>query len=98
MRKFYGLGLAMVAVCAIGVLSAASASAITFLLAEWLSSGSSITATLLTETTGGEVAFTETLDGIKIDILCSGIFDGSIGPNGADEIEEPLIYLAKRLV
>ena len=88
MRKFHVLGLALVAVCAFGVLSAAGASALTFLLAEWLSSGNPIT-TLLSETTG-ELALTETLDGIAINALCSGILDGFIGPNGADEITELL--------
>src|ERR1700728_3783408 len=89
MKKFYVLGLALVAVCAVGVMSAAGASAVTFLLAEWLEGGSGITATLLTEIKG-ELALTETLDGIKINELCSGIFDGFIGPNGADEITEIL--------
>ena len=89
MKKFYVLGLALVAVCAVGVMSAAGASAVTFLLAEWLEGGSGITATLLTEIKG-ELALTETLDGIKINELCSGIFAGFIGPNGADEITEIL--------
>ena len=89
MRKFHVLGLALVAVCAFGVLSAAGALALTFLLAEWLSSGNPITTTLLSETTG-ELAFTETLDGIAINALCSGILDGFVGPNGADEITEAL--------
>jgi len=89
MRKFHVLGLALVAVCAFGVLSAAGASALTFLLAEWLSSGNPITTTMLSEITG-ELALTETLDGIKINALCSGSLDGFIGPNGADEITELL--------
>ncbi|HXP99471.1 MAG TPA: hypothetical protein VN845_05320 [Solirubrobacteraceae bacterium] len=89
MKKFYVLGLALVAVCAVGVMSAAGASADVFLLAEWLESGSGITATLLVEITG-ELALTETLDGIKINALCSGILDGFIGPDGADEITELL--------
>ena len=32
----------------------------------------------------------ETVLGIKIDVVCSGVFDGSIGPNGADDITELL--------
>ena len=96
MRKFHVLGLALVAVCAFGVLSAAGASALTFLLAEWLSSGNPITTTLLSETTG-ELAFAETLDGIAINALCSGILDGFVGPNGADEITEALT-LAKETI
>jgi len=83
------LGLALVAVCAVGVLSAAGASAVTFLLAEWLENGISVTATLLAEITG-ELALTETLLGNKIDALCSGSLDGFVGPDGADEITELL--------
>lgn len=89
MKNFHVLGLALVAVCAFGVLSAAGASALTFLLAEWLASGVGITATLLAEIVG-ELAFTETLDGIKINVLCSRILDGFIGPDGAGEITEAL--------
>jgi len=89
MRKFHVLGLALVAVCAFGVLSAAGASAVTFLLAEWLEGGVGLTATLLAEIKG-ELALSETLDGININALCSGILDGNIGPNGADEITELL--------
>lgn len=84
------MGLALVAVCAVGVMSAAGASAVTFLLAEWLEAGTSgITATLLSEIKG-ELALKETLDGIKINALCNGILDGSVGPDGADEITELL--------
>ncbi len=88
MNRFV-LGLALTAVCLVTVLSADSASAVTFLLAEWLESGSPVTATLLAEVTG-ELSFSETLDGIHINNLCSGIFDGFIGPDGAGEITEAL--------
>jgi hypothetical protein len=89
MRKFLLLGLVLGAVCAFGILSVAGASALTFLLAEWLESGKGITATLLAEIPD-ELAFTETLDGIKIDVLCSAILDGFVGPDGAAEITETL--------
>lgn len=89
MKRYHVLGLALVAVCAMGVLSAA-ASAATFLLAEWLESGNPVTATLLAEILGSELSLSETLDGIHINALCSGSLDGFIGPNGADEITEAL--------
>src|SRR6202034_2246398 len=89
MKTTYVLGLALVAIFAVGVLSAASASALTFLLAEWLENGSPVTATLLFETPE-TVLFDEELDGIPIHIVCSVILDGFIGPNGAAEITEIL--------
>ena len=89
MRKFHVLGAALAALFAFGVLTAASASAVTFLLAEWLVGGVGISTTQLTDSEG-ELLLEETVLGIKIDALCSGIFDGSIGPNGADDITELL--------
>ncbi len=89
MKRFHVLTLALVAVCAVGVLSAAGASAVTFLLAEWLEGNAGLTATLLAKITG-ELLLAETLDGIKIDALCSGIFVGDVGPNGADDMTELL--------
>lgn len=90
MKRFHVLSLALVAVCAVGVLSAAGASAaVTFLLAEWLENNAGLTATLLAKTTG-ELLIAETLDGIKIDLLCSWIYVGDVGPNGADDITELL--------
>jgi hypothetical protein len=93
MRKFHILGAALIAVFAIGVLSAATASALTFLLAEWLENGSGITATLLAEIEG-ELLLLEkvTFLGVTItlDALCSGILDGFIGPDGASDITELL--------
>jgi len=92
MRKFHVLGLALVAVCAMGVLSA-SASALTFLLAEWLENGNRLTETLLAEISG-ELTLKETITilGVKTEIeaLCSGILDGDIGEDGADDITELL--------
>lgn len=64
---------------------------ISFLLAEWLVGGASVTTTLLVQTTG-ELLLEDkkaTL-GIKAMVLCSGILDGTIGPNGEDEITEIL--------
>ena len=89
MRKFHVLGFALIAVFAIGVVSAATASALTFLLAEWLEAGGAITATLLAEIPG-EVSMSETVLGIKINVLCSGIGVGDIGADGAADGTELL--------
>ena len=100
MRKLHLLGVVLIAVVAFGVVSAATASAVTFLLAEWLVGGAAVTSTVLTETTG-ELLFAEnvTVLGVKIDLkfLCSGIFVGDVGPDGADDITE-LLNLPKELI
>jgi hypothetical protein len=89
MRKYYVLGLALVAVCAVGIVSAAGASALTFLLAEWLENGAGITATLLIQITEERLIII-ILDGMVFHYTCSAILDGFAGPNGADEITETL--------
>ena len=64
---------------------------ISFLLAEWLVKGEEVSTTLLVEATG--TLLLEDLKatlGIKAKVLCTGILDGSIGPNGEDEIIEVL--------
>jgi hypothetical protein len=87
MKKSHILGLALFAIFAFGVLTAASAmAAVEFLLAEWLVNGAPITETLATDSESGEIALEETVLGVKTVVLCSGIFDGTIGPNGVDEI------------
>jgi len=97
MRKFYAIGAALLAVFAVGVLTAASASAaVSFLLAEWLAGGSPVTTTLASDTEG-ELLLEETILGVKIDALCSGIFDGTVGNDGEDMITE-LLNLPKELV
>jgi hypothetical protein len=89
MKKFHLLGVVLVAVFAFAALTAASASAVTFLLAEWLVGGLPITADLNVEATG-ELELEETILGLKIVAVCSGILDGTIGPNGLDVISELL--------
>jgi hypothetical protein len=100
MRKLHVLGAALAALFALGVLTASSASAVTFLLAEWLAGAVGITTTQLVDIESGpnKILLGETIPLIgKIDILCAGIFDGSIGPNGADDITE-LLTLGGALV
>lgn len=95
MRKFYILGLVLTAVAVVGAVSAVSASALTFLLAEWLESGVGITATLLAQAVG-EVELSEELTvlgvKIKIKVLCSILGLGFVGPDGAGEITEVLKF------
>jgi hypothetical protein len=87
------VGVALVAVFAVAAMTVASASAApVFLLAEWLVNGASIPAgtTKPTDAEGSEILVEETILGIKIDVLCSGIFDGTVGANGVDTITELL--------
>lgn len=64
---------------------------VTFSLAEWLVAAGAVTTTLLVESSG-----LLTLEdkkgplGVRGAVLCSGILDGTIGPNGEDEITELL--------
>lgn len=91
MYRFRLLGVVMLAVFAFAaVLAAASASAATFLLAEWLVGGSPVTTELLVETTGELLLEdTKTIIG-KAMVLCSGVLDGWIGPNSLDWVTEVL--------
>jgi hypothetical protein len=60
------------------------------LLAEWLVGGAAITATLASKTTG-EILFEDSKAlGVKVDVLCSFIWDGTILTNGESEITEVL--------
>jgi hypothetical protein len=92
MKKLHVLSVVLAALFAFGVLTAASASAVTFLLAEWLKNGVGITVTELIDIESGPEAILleELASLLKIDIVCHAILDGSIGPNGADDITELL--------
>jgi len=81
------MGVTLFALLAFGVLTAGSASAATFLLAEWLVGSAAVT-TELASTTTGELLLEDTA--LKADVLCSGIFDGWVGPNSLDYISEVL--------
>ncbi len=88
MRKFRILGVALVAVFAFGVITAASASAApTFLLAEWLVNGATFTGELEVESVG-TILLEDSATGV--DLTCSGILDGLIGENGLDRISDML--------
>lgn len=100
MKRIYVLGLAVVAVVALSALVASTASAaVTFLLAEWLIGGEKLEAALAVEQTG-ELTLINTNgggDGLRVEILCSGTLDGTVGPASADEITE-LLNLAKEAI
>jgi hypothetical protein len=70
MRKVHLVWVALAAILVVGVMTAASASALEFLLAEWLVNGAPIT-TELSAATEGELLLEETVLGIKLDALCS---------------------------
>jgi hypothetical protein len=87
MRKFRLLGFLLVAVCAFSAVVTASAFALTFALANWLENGNVINAEKLSDIEG-ELLFVNLENGVEF--LCSGIFDGSVGANGVDEVTEIL--------
>jgi hypothetical protein len=87
MHRFQLVGVTMLALLAFGALTATSASAQTFLLAEWLVGGAALTTELLAEVSG-ELLLTDT--GLKAMVLCSGIADGWFGANSLGWVSEVL--------
>ena len=88
MKKFQLMGVALFALLACGVFTAASASAAaTFLLAEWLVGGVAVTTELAVEASG-ELTLKDS--GTGASVLCSVIFDGWVGPNSLGYISEVL--------
>jgi hypothetical protein len=90
MSRYRLFGLVVFAVFVFGVVLAASASAEVTLLAEWLVAGAAITSNLASQITGELLMEDTKVLGVKVDILCSFILDGTIGPNGEDKIEKVL--------
>jgi hypothetical protein len=89
-RKFQLLGVAVVAVFAVGVLTTALASAApTFLLAEWLVNGTAVTSEVNVETVG-TILLEDTAATGKPDFVCSGKLGGAIGEDGLGVISEVL--------
>lgn len=91
MKRNHVLGVALLAMFAFGVMTA-SASAVTFLLAQWLFNGTAVTSALLTEAPG-ELELVNTNGGglgVVSKVLCSGIFDGWVGPESLDFTTEVL--------
>jgi hypothetical protein len=102
MKRYQAVLLVFPAVFAVAVVTAGAASAETTLLAEWLVSGVGVTALTSVETSGEVLVATLVLGVEAVDILCSGIFDGSVGPSGEDEITAVLtlsgVEVGKELV
>lgn len=92
MKRIHMLAIALLVLSALSAVVASAASAVTFLLAEWLINGAPLTAAL-NVTNEGELTLINTNGGgfgVRVEILCSGKFDGNVGPNSADEIKELL--------
>lgn len=74
------MGVALLALFAFSLVAASLASALTFLLAEWLDNGTTISTPLLVDHEG-EITLIN-LDGgnigVKVEILCSLILDGTV--------------------
>jgi hypothetical protein len=86
MKKLHVLGVALCAVFAFCAVAVSSASA----LSQWLLNGGIIsTAVPATSTTGVNNLLLEDT-GAGADVLCSGSFDGTVGPGAADLITEVL--------
>jgi hypothetical protein len=94
MKRFQVILGALVAMCALSALMAAAASGATFLLAEWLLNGVAITSNDLVEIEG-EILLIDL--GTGNDILCSGYFDGWVGPQSLDWVSE-VLNLAKEAI
>jgi hypothetical protein len=90
--RILGAGVAVLAMLVLGTMALAStASATTFLLAEWLENGVGIAETILVETTGALLLENEKGPIVgKMAVECSGITVGDIGPDGADDFTEVL--------
>ncbi len=89
MKKIQMIGVAVLALLAVGVVSVASASATTL---QWLKNGLPIGAAQAS-TTEGEILLANPNGGglgVKVDVLCSGKFDGTVGPGVEDLITEVL--------
>ncbi len=84
MRKIQVFWLVLVAMCAFSAFASTQAfGALTFALAQWLAGGNLILEALLSDAVGS-LLFEDLLTGAAF--LCSGLFEGTVGPESADEI------------
>jgi hypothetical protein len=86
MKRIHVIGVALLAMFALSAIVASAASAVTFLPAEWLINGEKLAAALAI-TQEGELNLINTNGGgfgIRVEILCSGILLGTVGPGAAD--------------
>src|SRR3977135_332450 len=97
MKRFQTVLLALFAVFAFGAILVATASAEETLVALWLANGVDSPANLPVEIKGALLLEdTNTAIG-KAAVICEGTLDGTIGPNGKDEIKE-ILNVAKEAV
>jgi hypothetical protein len=90
MKKLNILGIVLVAIFAMSMVVVATATAVEFLLALWLVGGVNVAANLAVDSEGElELEDTKTPLG-KVKVLCSGILDGTVGPESKDEITKLL--------
>jgi hypothetical protein len=81
-KKVQMLGLALLSLCALSALMAASASAVlTYELALWLLNGADVTGAVLVDAIG-ELLLLNLLN--LADLLCSGLFEGTVEPESLD--------------
>lgn len=93
MKKIQTIALAMLGVFALAAFTSAIASAETILLAEWLLNGAGVTSLVsITGILAFTIEDTKTIAGAAA-VLCEFFVDGSVGPNGEDEITEILAVL-----
>jgi hypothetical protein len=85
------VGAALIVAFGFGVFAPVSASAILFLLSEWLANGSLVTSELSSETTGELLLEDSKILFGKASVLCSGSLDGWVGPNSLGWISEMLM-------
>jgi hypothetical protein len=86
-KKIQMLGVALVAMFAFSALVASVAFAEPTLLAEWLIGGQSVLTLTLAKYTFSAL-LSDTSNGS--DVVCSWVYDGSVGPNGEAEVTEVL--------
>jgi hypothetical protein len=90
MKIYQRMVLSWVAILLVGCVAASAASAVTFLLAEWLAAGVAVTTAQATDEEG-ELQLEDTkVLGVPVNMKCSVIFDGSVTTNGEDHITELL--------
>jgi hypothetical protein len=82
MRKIQTLGIAILAVLAFGAVAVSNASA-----AEWEAGGKGVTKVEPTNAHGAIVVHHEGGTFGNAEVECTGLFDGTVGPNGTDLIK-----------
>jgi hypothetical protein len=91
MKTYQRIALSWAVIFLVGCMVASAASAVTFLLTEWLAGGTPIGILGLTTDQEGELELEDTkVLGVSVKILCSGVMDGFVESDGGDDIWELL--------